>query len=308
VIFESLETIEAIKHDFPALKKLWKKIPRTLIKENDFSAPLMVSAHQLKHLNKIDELTCDAIMINLEDGVAPDHKEMALHLAGLFITHLHNSDKKIIVRVNALDEGGDKEIKFLNHVGVDAIRVPKIRTKKDVKKALKLIKTDAQLHLSIETKEAWKNLTTLAIHPKVSAMYLGVLDLFADMVISQTSIELNNPLMHYMLSHFLITCKSINVTPVSFVYQEHKNFETFKKWIILEKSLGFQVKGVISPDQAKIAMELFKSDDRKKRALYIIKQFEKNSKQGITGFADETYGFIDEPIYKGALADLGGKK
>jgi citrate lyase subunit beta/citryl-CoA lyase len=40
------------------------------------------------------------------------------------------------------------------------------------------------------------------------------------------------------------------------------------------------------------------------RAKVIIKLFEMHQEMGITGFVDEEYGFIDEPIYKGALALL----
>jgi len=35
-----------------------------------------------------------------------------------------------------------------------------------------------------------------------------------------------------------------------------------------------------------------------------IKLFEMYRDEGITGFVDDEYGFIDEPIYKGALSLL----
>ena len=41
-----------------------------------------------------------------------------------------------------------------------------------------------------------------------------------------------------------------------------------------------------------------------KRAKTIIKLFELKREEGVTGFEDDEYGFIDEPIYKGALAVL----
>jgi citrate lyase subunit beta/citryl-CoA lyase len=37
------------------------------------------------------------------------------------------------------------------------------------------------------------------------------------------------------------------------------------------------------------------------RAEVIVKLFEMHRDEGITGFVDEEYGFIDEPIYKGAV-------
>ena len=43
------------------------------------------------------------------------------------------------------------------------------------------------------------------------------------------------------------------------------------------------------------------SDAEIQAAKYIVSLFEAKREEGITGFSDETYGFIDEPIYKGAL-------
>ena len=40
------------------------------------------------------------------------------------------------------------------------------------------------------------------------------------------------------------------------------------------------------------------------RAREIVTLFEAQHALGVTGFSHETYGFIDEPIYKGALAVL----
>jgi citrate lyase subunit beta/citryl-CoA lyase len=108
-----------------------------------------------------------------------------------------------------------------------------------------------------------------------------------------------------MLSHFLVTSKAMKVKPVSFVYQEFKNLDEFSLWLDLEKSMGFDAKGCISPDQVRLANEKFVDKEAEiKRAKVIIKLFEMHRDSGVTGFVDEEYGFIDEPIYKGALALL----
>jgi len=128
------------------------------------------------------------------------------------------------------------------------------------------------------------------------------LDLFADMGLSHSLIDLENPTMKYILSHFLVTSLAIGVKPVSFIYQEYKNLEKFQQWVRLEKSMGFQAKGCISPDQVKIVNELMVDEEKElRRAKVIVKLFEMYREEGITGFVDEEYGFIDEPIYKGAL-------
>ncbi|WP_455756113.1 HpcH/HpaI aldolase/citrate lyase family protein [Sulfurimonas sp.] len=289
--------------DIVALKNIAKPTIREINKSNNFRSALMLSCSNIKHLSKIESLEADCIMLNLEDGVSKEDKPFALVLCAIFISKIKKSNKKLVVRVNALDEGGYEEIKYLNKFMPDAIRVPKISNAEEVKSVLDISDEDIELHLSIETTSAWRNLSTLGFNKRVSTFYLGILDLFADMKLSQALINRDNPTMQYILSHFLISCKSMGVKPVSFVYQEFRNLQEFGMWIELEKSMGYDSKGCISPDQVKLVNEKFVDEEEVlNRARRIIKLFEEHKKDGITGFVDEKYGFIDEPIYKGALS------
>ncbi len=291
--------------DLEALDKLAVPAYRELNKKSDFRSVLMLSCNNIKHLSKIESLDADCIMLNLEDGVSKEDKPFALVLCAIFISKIKKSDKKLVVRVNALDEGGYEEITYLNQFMPDAIRVPKIRGELEVRSVLALLKDEIELHLSIETSNAWHNLSSLAVNKKVTTFYLGILDLFADMKLSQSLINIENPTMKYMLSHFLITSKSMGVKPVSFVFQEFKDLDMFREWIELEKSMGYDSKGCISPKQVELVNEVFVDEEEQiKRAHVIVKLFEMHQEQGITGFVDDEYGFIDEPIYKGALALL----
>ena len=292
--------------DLEALDKLAIPSFRELNKREDFRSVLMLSCNNIKHLSKIESLDADCIMLNLEDGVSKEDKPFALVLCAIFISQIKKSDKKLVVRVNALDEGGYEEITYLNQFMPDAIRVPKIRDREEVLSVLALLKDDIELHLSIETSHAWHKLSSLGVNNKVTTFYLGILDLFADMKLSQSLINIENPTMKYMLSHFLITSKSMGVKPVSFVFQEFKDLDTFREWIELEKSMGYNSKGCISPKQVELVNKIFVDEEEQiERAQVIVKLFEMHQEQGITGFVDDEYGFIDEPIYKGALTLLG---
>lgn len=278
---------------------------REINRDNSFRSALMLSCNNIKHLQKIESLEADCIMLNLEDGVSKEEKPFALVLCAIFLSRLQKTQKKLVVRVNALDEGGYEEITYLNQFMPDAIRVPKIKTKNEVQSVLSLLNDEIDLHLSIETAEAWHNLSSLAINKRVNVFYLGILDLFADMKFSQTLINLENPTMNYMLTHFLVTCKAMHVKAVSFVFQEFKDEVTFSQWIHLEKSMGYDAKGCLSPNQVSLVNKIFvDADSEIRRAKVIVKLFEMHRDEGITGFVDEEYGFIDEPIYKGALALL----
>ena len=269
------------------------------IKKGPFSSALMVSAHKARHLNKLDELDADAAIINLEDGVAPKFKEIALLAAALFIQEAPESSPLLVVRVNPLGQGGEEEIAFLNRFFPDAIRIPKIRNRSDLTKASLLIDEPIALHASIETKEAFLELPNLKVE-RLDAFYLGILDLLADLALPQRILKIKNPVIDHILAKFLVQSSAIGVWPVSFVYQDYKNLEEFEEWCRYEWDMGFGAKGCISPDQVTIVNRILKSADIQ-RALYIKRRFEEMAAKGITGFADEKYGFIDEPVYKDAL-------
>jgi citrate lyase subunit beta / citryl-CoA lyase len=293
------------KRDLQALDDLAVPTFREINKSNSFKSPLMLSCNNIKHLEKIETLEADCIILNLEDGVSSEEKPFALALCAIYLSRLKKCSKKLVVRVNALDEGGFEEITYLNQFMPDAIRVPKIKSEKEVGDVLALVNKETEVHLSIETAAAWHNLSNLALNHRVSVFYLGILDLFADMNLSQALINLENPTMRYILSHFLVSCKAMGVKPVSFVYQEYKNLDLFSKWLELEKSMGYDAKGCISPKQAEVVNATFVDKEAEiKRAKVIVKLFEMHKEEGVTGFVDEEYGFIDEPIYKGALTLL----
>ncbi len=294
--------------DIAKLDSFAVPVYRELNKKDDFKSILMLSCNNIKHLNKIDSLEADCIMLNLEDGVSREDKPFALVLCAIFLTQHQQSDKKLVVRVNALDEGGYDEIAYLNQFMPDAIRVPKIKNEKEIKNVSALLHDEIELHLSIETASAWHRLSLLAIGRQTTTFYLGILDLFADMNLPQSMIQRDNQTMLYMLTHFLVTCKSMGIKPVSFVYQEFTNLEEFALWLNLERSMGYDSKGCISPKQVELVNSVFIDEEKEiQRAKIIVKLFEMHQEQGITGFVDSEYGFIDEPIYKGAIALLKNK-
>jgi citrate lyase subunit beta/citryl-CoA lyase len=260
-------------------------------------APLMISTDNEKHILKIEKMKTDSIILNLEDGVS--NKKKALENCKTILKDFPRN-QKFIVRVNALDESGDLEISEIQKFKPDAIRVPKIRNSDEVQKIENLILKEIDIHLSIETKEALLNLATLKTSNRVSVFYLGILDLIADLELSQDRLEPTNPMIGYILSQFLVTSKTLGIHPVAPVFQDYKNEKLFREWLELEKRIGFSAKGVISPTQAQTVIEFFRKEESEiKKAREIVRLFKKNG-----SLAHEKYGYIDEPIYKGALAIL----
>ena len=266
---------------------------------------MMLNPLQLTHLNRIDKSNADMITLNLEDAIAPSRKKEALHNIALFLSHMEHSDSFIIVRTNPLNDGGAEEITFLNDFSFDAVRVSKVKEQTEIAQALTLLSSEKELHISLETKEAFQNLSTLRIDERLTTANLGILDLLTSLGLPQSIITLENPSIDYILSKFLIDAKSAGIHPVSFMFQEYNDTETFKAWCEREKMLGFESKACMGPKQVSIANKLFSINKYEiAKAEHIKAIFESNSVKGINGFMDDSYGFIDEPIYRDALLIL----
>ncbi len=303
MIFENVDLFEHLSDE--ELKKLITKPNRKRASIYKPRSAMMLNPLKLKHLNRIDNLEADIVVVNLEDGVAATMKKRALLLSTVFISHLGKSRSRIIVRVNPIDEGGDEEIKLLNKVKPDSIRVAKIKTPKDVEKVLKILDEDIMLHLSVETKEALQNLSKLNVNGKVECTSLGIMDMLNSMGLPHALLEPNNPTIEYLMTKFLIDSKTAGMYPIGFTYQDYNDTKTFRLWCEIERKMGYTAKSCLGPKQVEIANEVFNlSLDDKECALYIKNIFEKMREKDITGFMDEKYGFIDEPIYKDALLTL----
>jgi len=290
--------------DLEWLKGLVIEPLRKREKIKNFRSVMMLNPLKIDHINKLDELESDLVMINLEDGISKENKEKALYMAAVFISNLESSNTKVVVRVNPIKEGGLEEIKVLNKVKPDAIRVAKVREMEDIDDILEVLDDDIDLHLSIETKEAFNNLRYINMSGKVKVCYLGA-DLLNDLELPQTTLQFHNPTAEYIMSRFLVDARVAGVTPVGFTYQNYKDLEGFRNWCKLEKSMGYRAKSCLGPKQTKIANSVFMEEDWIiEKAKHIKKSFEEKAKEGESGFMDDDYGFIDEPIYKDALLTL----
>lgn len=311
MVFESTEIYEKIFRDRDVDTAQKHIVPprRTPPSATENRSCLMLSANNVRHLNKLDTLSADTVIINLEDGVAPEQKEIARYLAAVFISNVRHSHTRLVVRVNPLGEGGKADIALLNTVRPDAIRVPKVYAAADARRACALIDPAIEVHFSVETKEAFADIGALKVDPRVTTFYLGVLDLLADLAIPQSVIAFGNRTMEHLMAKFLVECKTAGVTPVSFTYQEYTKLESFRHWCKRALAMGYTETSCLSPKQVSIANEVFGQRERElEKARYVIERFETMAKKGVTGFTDDRYGFIDEPIYKGALSLLKGTR
>ncbi|MEG3639352.1 HpcH/HpaI aldolase/citrate lyase family protein [Magnetococcus sp. PR-3] len=262
---------------------------------------MMVAGDNPQHLNKIPSLAADWAMVNLEDGVGDKNKARQLVAEILGTLDPNILANKVVIRINPMDRGGLKDLKALSHLKPKAFRLPKVEDQETLHMALMQIDEAVDLHFTVETRAAWNMLDRFKIDHRVTTAYLGILDLMADLGIPQSLLKPDNPTIDYILARFLVQCRSNDLMPVSFVYQDHRNLQALEKWCHKVKAMGYTAKGCIAPAQAQIINRIFAPDQAAlQRARQIVERFHEHKTQGVTGFVDPDYGFIDEPIARDA--------
>jgi citrate lyase subunit beta / citryl-CoA lyase len=94
---------------------------------------LYVPASNLRAIDKARTLPCDAVVLDLEDAVAPDIKIAARETALNVLREGGFGSREVVVRVNGLDtQWGADDLAALRQSNADAVLVPKIRTRQDL--------------------------------------------------------------------------------------------------------------------------------------------------------------------------------
>ena len=102
-----------------------------------YRSMLYVPAHSERFLGKAHERGADAIILDLEDAVAPEAKETARVMIAEAIRSGGFGSREVVVRVNGLDTPwGLADVLALARVGADALLFPKIQSPEDVRAAV----------------------------------------------------------------------------------------------------------------------------------------------------------------------------
>ncbi len=101
---------------------------------------LYMPGSNTRALDKGRSLPADALILDLEDAVAPDAKAEARTNIAAALKEGGYGQREIIVRVNGLDtEWGGDDIEALAASGADAILLPKVETAEMVRQAADLM-------------------------------------------------------------------------------------------------------------------------------------------------------------------------
>ena len=129
---------------------------------------LYVPASNERALAKIASLACDAVILDLEDAVAPEAKAAAREKLTAFMKQRPAGGPEIIIRINpAASEWGADDLLLAGSLQPDGILLPKVDTPRDILEAGDVLDDNfaedtTRLWAMIETPKAILNLGAIA--------------------------------------------------------------------------------------------------------------------------------------------------
>ena len=149
---------------------------------------LYMPASNAKAIDKARTLACDGVILDLEDAVAPDAKEMARAQAVEAVKAGGFGRREVVIRVNGLDTPwGEDDLKAAVEAGPDAILVPKVNDSADVARydgRISRAPDKTRLWAMIETCRCLFHLDSIAGAAKTSrlgCLVMGTNDLAKEM-------------------------------------------------------------------------------------------------------------------------------
>ena len=248
---------------------------------------LYMPGSNARALEKAKSLPADALILDLEDAVAPEAKAAARELVGRAVRGRAYGHREVVIRINGLDTPWGAADLRAAAVSADAILLPKASAGADIARArAALIEAGAPstpLWAMIETPLAILNLGDIVAAARQPATCLTCLVLGINDLVKETRAELSSDRTpaQYWLSATLTAARAGGLDALDGVYNDIKDAEGFRAECLFGRRLGFDGKTLIHPDQIAIANSVFAPQEAEiASARRIIAAFEQPENKG----------------------------
>ena len=234
---------------------------------------------------KAKTLPADAIILDLEDAVAPDAKASAREIVCNSVQQGGYGGRELIIRVNGLDTPwGAEDIRAAVSVQPDAILVPKVESAEMVHKVESLMEANGALATTaiwcmIETPRGVLRVADIAAaSTRLGALIMGTSDLVKDVHARHTPMRLP---MLTALSLSILAARAEGLAILDGVYLDLQDTEGFRNACVQGLELGFDGKTLIHPSQVEPTNEVYAPDAAEVDLSYrIIEAFAAAEKEG----------------------------
>jgi citrate lyase subunit beta / citryl-CoA lyase len=210
-------------------------------------------------LEKAKTLEADALILDLEDSVAPEAKAEARARVAGSVKAGGYGRRELVIRINGLDTPwGVDDMKAAAAAGPDAILVPKVSRGADVARAVSLM-TDAppqtRLWVMMETPLAMLKTEEIAgANPRLACLVLGTNDLVKE---TRASAAGQRFALVPMLSLCVLAGRAHGLDVIDGVYNDFRDETGFRAECEQGRMLGMDGKTLIHPGQIAACNEVF---------------------------------------------------
>lgn len=212
-------------------------------------------------LDKARSLPADALILDLEDAVAPGEKELARALVVKALSEGGYGKRELIVRINGLDTPwGREDLKAVCPVAPDAILVPKVSSAALVGEVEELMRAaGAAAHTAIwammETPRGILHAEAIAAaSPRLQCFVMGTNDLVKELYAAHTPLRL--PVVT-ALGLCMLAARAYGLSIIDGVYNAFKDMDGLREACQQGRDMGFDGKTLIHPDQLAVCNEVF---------------------------------------------------
>jgi citrate lyase subunit beta/citryl-CoA lyase len=236
-------------------------------------------------LEKARELPADALILDLEDAVAPDAKPQARERVCEAVRSGGYGERTVAIRVNGIGtEWHEADVAAAGAAGPDAIVVPKVGSAEEVLTVERaLTRAGAPERTAIwamlETPAAVLRAAEIAsASERLGVLVMGTNDLLKELYAE--AVPGRGPLQT-SLALCLLAARAAGRAIVDGVYNDVRDSEGFEAECRDGRRLGFDGKTLIHPGQIEICNRVFSpSDDEVAHARRVIEAFEAAARDG----------------------------
>ena len=277
---------------------------------------MFVPGHRQKMVDKALGLNADAIMLDIEDGVAPNEKDTARRqIAEALGRDRAPKSPARFVRINAIGHARMRaDVEAVVRSGLDGLVLPKVETADDIRQvesflserepALKMARGGVHLLVAIESPRGLLNAPAIAASsPRIVGLMFGAEDYGREMGLP-TKREGEAQDLIYARSALVVAAASAHVQAVDGVWVDLKDPDGLARFARQSRRLGFSGISLIHPSQIDPINATFSpTTEEIDYAKQVLQAFEEANARGDGSIALGGQ-LIDRPIVERARRTL----
>jgi len=224
-----------------------------------YRSVLYMPGSNARALEKARSLDVDALILDLEDAVAPAEKPAARALVCAAVKAGGFGARRVLIRVNGADtEWGAADLAAAIDAAPHGILLPKVNGPEDFAALAALLDGHStQIWAMMETPLAVLNAAAIAAAPQLAGMVMGTNDLVKDLGIT---LRADRAQIATALSLCLLAARAHGVVCVDGVYNAFRDDDGLRAECEQGRDMGFDGKTLIHPAQLAVANAVFAPD------------------------------------------------